>query len=111
MKWIAVLVIAASACSAGDDTTDGARGVCAFGGQLTDCPDAERTPEAACWRLVDCGRIPVDDEGNNNAFDWGTCVDGLSRLTTDRQKLVIDCIASSTCDELRSTDFCLDLGQ
>jgi len=109
MKWIAVLVMAA-ACGAGDDTTDGAHAQCTFGGELTDCPDAARTPEDACWRLVDCGRIPVDDESDPNAFDWGTCVDGLSRLTTDRRQLVLSCVAASSCDELRSSDFCLDLG-
>jgi hypothetical protein len=87
-------------CSAADDTTDGTRGFCAQGGALTDCPDAERTAEGACWRLVDCGAIAVASD-NENRFTWGRCVDLLDRQTADRQRLVISCIAGSTCDELR----------
>jgi hypothetical protein len=35
MTWIY------AACGAGDDTVEGTRSECAFGGALTDCPDAE----------------------------------------------------------------------
>jgi len=103
MKWIAVSFVLA-ACS----NADGTRGQCAEGGALEDCPEAERTPEGACWRLVDCGAIDLKT-GNGN-FDWSACVDGgdnaegfrgIDRLTSDRQRLVIDCIAASTCDSLR----------
>ena len=112
MKWIACLVLAA-ACGAGDDTSDGARDKCAFGGALNDCPDAEKTSQGACWRLVDCGAIPleVEDPGNPNAFDWGVCVDNIDDLTADRRRFVIECIALSTCDELRTSGFCGGLGQ
>jgi hypothetical protein len=88
------------ACGAGDDTTEGTRGECAQGGALTDCPDAERTPQGACWRLVDCGAISIESD-NNNRFTWPRCVDTIERTTADRQRLVISCIAASTCDELR----------
>src|SRR5262245_54270402 len=98
-RWLLVAIVLA-ACSAGDDTTEGARSFCAQGGALTDCPDAERTPQGACWRLVDCGAIPVASD-NENRFTWGRCVDLLERQTADRQRLVINCIAASTCDELR----------
>ena len=115
MKWLVFVLLTLDGwgCGAGDDTTEGTRGQCAFGGELNDCPDAERTPTGACWRLVDCGRIAVDVEDPNdpNRFDWGVCVDGLERLTDDRQHLVINCIAAATCDELRTNDVCLDLGQ
>lgn len=113
MKWIACLVLAAAACGAGDDTTDGARDKCAFGGALNDCPDAPKTSQGACWRLVDCGAIAleVEDPANPNAFDWGECVDDIDDLTADRRQLVIECIAASTCDELRTNTFCLSLGQ
>jgi len=87
-------------CGAGDDTTGGTRAECAQGGALTDCPDAERTSPAACWRLVDCGAISLSSD-NANRFTWGRCVDALDALTADRQRLVIACIAASTCDELR----------
>jgi hypothetical protein len=88
------------ACGAGDDTIEGARAVCAQGGALTDCPDAERTAQGACWRLVDCGAIAVKSD-DDNRFTWGRCVDAIESLTADRQRLVINCIAASTCDELR----------
>jgi hypothetical protein len=107
--WTASLALAAwltfAACGAGDDTVEGARGPCAFGGQLTDCPDSERTAVAACWRLVDCGAIPVsyEDPNDPNArrFDWGVCVDFLDGRSADRRRIMINCIAASTCDELR----------
>ena len=102
------LVLAAfcvAACG-GDDTVEGAHGQCAFGGELNDCPDSARTPEGACWRLVDCGAIPVSYENPDNPdqtrFDWGQCVDFIESRTEDRQRLVINCIAASICDELRA---------
>ena len=88
------------ACGADDDTIEGTRAECAQGGALTDCPDAERTVEGACWRLVDCGAIPVKSD-NNNRFTWARCVDRLDSQTSDRQRVVVSCIAASTCDELR----------
>jgi len=83
-----------------DDTIEGTRAVCAQGGGLTDCPDAERTAEGACWRMVDCGAISVKSD-NMNRFTWARCVDTLERQTADRQRLVINCVAASSCDELR----------
>jgi hypothetical protein len=90
----------ACACGTGDDTNAGTRAECAQGGALTDCPDAQRTSQGACWRLVDCGAIAIESN-NQNRFTWGRCVDSLDSLTADRQRLVIDCVAASTCDELR----------
>jgi hypothetical protein len=88
------------ACGADDDTIEGTRAECAQGGALTDCPDAERTAEGACWRLVDCGAIAVKSD-NDNRFTWARCVDRLDSQTQDRQRIMIGCIAASTCDELR----------
>ena len=90
----------ACACGTGDDTSAGTRAECAQGGALTDCPDAQRTSQGACWRLVDCGAIAVESN-TTSRFTWGRCVDSLDGLAADRQRLVIDCIAASTCDELR----------
>jgi hypothetical protein len=92
------------ACTFGSDRSkEGGRAQCAYGGTLLDCPEAERTVEGACWRLVDCGAISVysEDDTGDRFFDWGECVDALERLTDDRQRLVIACIATSVCDELR----------
>ncbi len=87
------------ACAA-DDASPGARGVCAQGGELTDCPDTERTPAAVCWRLVDCGAIAIDGE-QDFSFDWGRCMDFVEDMPADRTSLVQSCIAASTCDQLR----------
>ncbi len=89
-----------AACGAGDDTIQGTRAECAQGGALTDCPDAERTSEGACWRLVDCGAIAVKSD-DKNKFTWGHCVDALDSTIADRRRVIINCIAASTCDELR----------
>lgn len=105
--WMASLALAGiglAACS-DENVVQGAHGQCAFGGELNDCPDAARTAEAACWRLVDCGSIPVAYENPDNPddrrFDWGRCVDFLEGQTADRQRIMISCIAASVCDELR----------
>ncbi|MEO8705961.1 MAG: hypothetical protein ABI867_38370 [Kofleriaceae bacterium] len=108
---LASLVLVLAAC---DGT--GARSECAFGGALTDCPDAEHTVEAACWRLVDCGAIAVDiedpmDDNPRDDADWGGCVETLERFTEDRQGIAVSCVAAATCDELRVDDFCFEFGR
>ncbi len=97
---VAVMSLGLWACGAGDDTTEGTRAECAQGGALTDCPDAQRTAQAACWRMVDCGAISVESD-NDNRFTWGRCVDTLETQTEARQRVVINCVAASTCAELR----------
>lgn len=100
-RLVAVAMLIASGCGTGsDETVEGARAQCAYGGELLDCAPADRTSEGACWRLVDCGAIPVSGEEEFD-FDWGRCVDGIDSLTAERQRLVISCIAHSICDELR----------
>jgi hypothetical protein len=110
MKWIACVLVLAAGCDSSDGRVEGANARCAFGGQITDCPDAPHTSEGVCWRLVECGAIATEDD-DPNGFDWGTCVDNIDGLTADRQPLVIDCIAGATCDELRTDNrFCFRFG-
>ena len=94
-----MVALACVACDDDDGFKDGARGACAAGGELAGCPDSVRTPEAACWRLVECGSIALDAE-EANRFDWGRCVDELEDMIDARSQVIIACIASSTCDEL-----------
>lgn len=105
MRWASPLLLACALCAACDDTEDkdGARGSCAAGGVLSGCDDAERTVEAACWRLVECGSLPLEsgDIDNVNRPDFGNCLDVLDRMTDERAALVIACVVSSTCDELQ----------
>ena len=100
MRRCAFLLALAACGDGGDGTVEGTRGQCAFGGELTDCPDSARTVEGACWRLVDCGAIVLSDD--NNRFDWGRCVDTLAGQQADFQRLAINCVAAETCDELRA---------
>jgi len=107
--WICLLLLVA--CSAGDDVGNGTRGLCAEGGQLNACPPAERTPQAACWRLVDCGAIPAVRNDNDDARDWDDCVEQIEGMRDTAENLVIACIASSTCDQLKfDTDRCFSYG-
>jgi len=92
------LVLGTAACD-GTESADGARGSCASGGALAGCADSPTTPEGACWRLVECGSLPVDAAGDGDR-DWGRCVTALEGLPTGRADLVMTCIATSTCDEL-----------
>ncbi len=101
--WIAGLaLVVVAACGADDDVAGGARAQCAQGGELTDCPDAERTAPGACWRLVDCGAIAVSSgDPMSGRFDWDRCVGRIEGLAAEYERLVINCIAASTCDQLR----------
>jgi hypothetical protein len=104
-----VLLVTLIACGVSGDLKLGSRAECEYGGTLTDCENADRTVLDACWRLVDCGAIIVHHETNDGAFDWDNCVNELETTTEDRRRVVVGCIASSTCDELR-TGLCLELG-
>ena len=94
--WLICLVVAACA-------NDGTRARCAEGGALTTCPDADRTPEAACWRLVDCAAIPAKSD-DGDVFDWDHCMATLESFNSTGELLAIDCIRSSTCDQLKVHD-------
>jgi hypothetical protein len=101
MKSWLFLLLACAACTAGDDTASGSRARCAEGGALNDCPDSARTPQAACWRLVDCGAISISSADPANNFDWGDCVDRIENSISVAQTLIINCIAASSCDALK----------
>lgn len=100
---IGFVLLMLAACNAGDDVADGTRGLCAEGGELNDCAKVPTTPREACWRLVDCGAIPLH---HNEDFrdDWDNCVDEIERMRDASQRLTIECIAASTCDQLRLDD-------
>jgi len=99
-SWLTLGALLVAACTAGDDTASGARAACAEGGALNDCPDSARTAQAACWRLVDCGAIPISSS-NTNVFDWGACVDRIEQSLDVAQTLIVDCISATSCDALK----------
>lgn len=98
--WTSLLFLALAACGAGDDTADGTRAFCAEGGALNGCEVSVKTPQDACWRMVDCGAIELNrDQG----FDWNNCVGSIEGMRDPQQQLVMACIAASTCDQLKVT--------
>lgn len=104
-------VLTVAACTPGDDTADGARAQCGEGGALTDCADSARTPEGACWRLVDCGAIPLHHDETFRS-DWNRCVEEIWDAPTVQQSLIVACVAASTCDQLKSdSDRCFAYGE
>jgi hypothetical protein len=101
MAALAAAVLAA-ACD-GTGSADGARGPCAAGGQiLGECGEVE-TIEDACWKLVECGVMPVEHQ-DPNARDWQRCVDELSFLEAHRAEAVVACVDASSCDALLVND-------
>ena len=97
--------LVAAACGVDSDrSTPGLRGPCgSAGGPLSEC---EGTPivsaEDACWRLVECGAIPVanpeDDPGC--CFDWARCVDYVEELPDLDFEVALTCIEHAPCDHL-----------
>jgi hypothetical protein len=99
MKWL-VLLLSLCACSAGDDTSTGAHAKCSEGGAINSCDTDVVTAQDACWKLVDCGAIPVSSD-KDNTFDWGACVDRIETFIDVGEQLAISCIGASTCDALK----------
>jgi len=108
--WLRLMLLAAVACTAGDDTADGTRAQCAEGGALNQCPAYPATAQGACWRLVDCGAAKLHRD-NPDQFDWDRCVEDIQGMLSPQQELVIACIEASTCDQLKADrDPCFNLG-
>ncbi len=123
---LAVLLSGASAC--GNDAPKAeTRAECvSAAGPLIECdPVPLAGAEDACWRLVQCGAIPVANPESepDRGFDWSTCVDFIERLPDQRFELALACIESSACNELKpragqaratrptGPPVCLDQGQ
>ena len=110
--WTACLVLALGGCGLGDDAADGTRAQCAEGGALNDtCRSAVTTPEQACWRLVDCGAIPLHRD-QQFELDWDRCVREIQNTGDVQARLVIACVGASSCDQLKVTyDACFAFGE
>lgn len=96
------LLIAATALACGDDgPTTGFADECAnAGGTLLGCePRPVETTHDACWKLVECGVIPVQSEFN---FNWGGCVSQIDDMAIERKRFVLECIDTASCDDLKA---------
>ena len=99
--WTCCLLLALGGCGLGDDTADGSRAQCAEGGALNDtCTKAVTTPEQACFRMVDCGAIPLH-QNEQYRFDWSRCVGQIEDTGDFQARLIIACVNASTCDQLK----------
>src|SRR3954467_249894 len=103
-RWTCLLILALVACTPGDDTAQGTRGLCGEGGALNDqCQEPITTARDACWRMVDCGALRSHGP-NEGSFDWDECVATIEGMPDVQQQISIACIASSTCDQLKNDD-------
>ena len=108
--WKYLLLLTLAACTTGDDTADGTRGLCAEGGALNQCPARDPTAQGACWHMVDCGAAPVYRQ-DPDRFDWDNCVEQIQSMLSPQQELVIACIEAATCDQLKDNrDRCFHFG-
>jgi hypothetical protein len=99
--WTGCLLLALGACGLGDDTADGSRARCAEGGALNDtCASNLTTAEDACWRMVDCGAIPLHQE-EDYEFDWSRCRADIWDTGDIQERLIIACVGAATCDQLK----------
>ena len=117
----AVLAAVLASLIACDDEggAQGQRGPCASSaGSFAGCADEPiETIEDACWRLVECGVIPLEQHDPDRQWvtDWDECVRDLYRLTPEREQFVLSCIEAATCDDLRlpgrgGEPLCFDFG-
>ena len=85
-----------------DGAAPGVRGECATAIGEPLCEEAAiETSADACWKLVQCGSIPLANQEEENFFDYANCLDRFDRIGAHRSELSMACIAASTCDQLR----------
>ena len=97
----AAILFGLSGCGDGE-SLQGTREPCSTAsGTLLGCDDDPiESPEDACWRLVECGVIPLDHE-TEWVLDWASCVGEIERMSEARYEYTLNCIESSSCDDLR----------
>lgn len=80
----------------------GVRGRCATAIGEPLCEDeAIETSADACWKLVQCGSIPVANLEDENFFDYANCITRFDEIGAHRSEVSMACIEASTCDQLR----------
>jgi len=107
---ICALAVLWAGCD-GTGFSDGSRSPCASGGQILGCEDEVETAEDACWKLVQCGVLPLDrddpetDEIDpDREHDYRGCLDRIYRSDDDVAEISIQCIDASSCDSLVVND-------
>ncbi len=100
---LALALVPLVACSF-DENAPGVRGPCGATNGEPLCPaESIVTGDDACWKLVQCGSIPIESE-EDNIFDEPFCEFFFDRLSPHRYRISVACVAASTCDQLRFED-------
>ena len=92
--------VLASAVGCDDEgAVQGHRGACASSSRaFVECVDEPvDTPEDACWRLVECGVIPLSTE---DGYDWAACVRQIERLSAEEVEFALHCVETASCNDL-----------
>lgn len=126
MRVVLIALAVVSAACDFEGSKAGVRGECGAtgAGPLQECERTEVvSAEDACWRLVECGAIPVvnPEMEPDCCFDWARCVGFLEDLPDPQLELALTCVEAAPCDSLkwngspnRPNDElppCLELGQ
>jgi hypothetical protein len=106
MRVVLMALVALAASCDFEGSKPGVRGECSAypGGPLQECERVEVvSPEDACWRLVECGAIPVvnPEAEPDCCFDWARCVGYLEDLSDPQLELALACVEVSPCDSLK----------
>jgi hypothetical protein len=104
MRYLFLAALSLAACDDEILRSDGTRGPCGSGGQIfgeDTCGEVE-TREDACWKLVECGVLPLDDP--DREVDWAGCVSRLEDLDPDAEEIAVECVGLSSCDALLVND-------
>lgn len=85
-----------------DGAAPGVRGQCAtaVGDPICDNVPIESSSDA-CWKLVQCGSIPVASAEDRDDFDYARCLARFDSIGDHRAEVSMACIEASTCDQLR----------
>jgi hypothetical protein len=109
MRYALLVALSLAACDDAITRSDGTRGPCAAGGQVLGedgCREVV-TIEDACWKLVECGVMPLDDPDSD--VDWGGCMFRLEQqLDRDAAEVAVECVALSSCEALIVNDSPVD---
>ena len=110
-RWLGLCALAALLAACGTSGPEpGARSDCASaGGPLSQCPpespESIDTPDDACWKMVECGAMPVarpDDRQDCGFCDWQSCVNFIDQLPDQQLELALACVQAAPCDELKA---------
>ncbi len=101
---LAFIVLAMPLACGDDMAKQGFRDPCASpSGAIDGCDMVPvETSQDVCWRLVECGAIPLEDPPDSEGiFDWQDCVGFVDDMDSYQFELSASCVQLSSCDDLK----------